>query len=130
MQENESSKIFIFFKKSEVIISIITIVLLVSLFIFRYYYVEYNAEPKIELNGESIIYLKANQKFEDPGVKATLNSEDISNKVIVNGSVDSSKVKNYTITYEVSNKKGNNTKKIKRKVVILDSIKPEIKLVC
>lgn len=117
-----------FFKRSEVIISIIAIVLLVALFIFRYFYVEYNTEPKIELKGEQIVYLKTNSEFNDPGVKAVINSKDVSDKVKVSGKVDTSVVKNYTIYYTITNSKGRNKKTIKRKIVILDSIKPVIKL--
>ncbi len=117
-----------FYKNSRIIISIITIILLLSLFPVRYLFVEYNAEPNIEILGEQVIYIESNEKYVDPGVKATLNSKDVSKKVKVSGKVDTSVVKNYIISYSITNNKGKKKKTVKRKVVILDKIKPVIKI--
>lgn len=110
-------------------IVLITIFLLASLFVLRYIVVEYNAVPNIKLLEDETVYLDAGKSYNEPGVKATLNTKDITKKVKIDGSVDSSVVKNYTLTYSVVNNKGRNKREVKRTVIIKDKTKPVIKLV-
>ncbi len=63
--------------------------------------------PKINLIGDNLVYLQLNQKYEENGVKAVDNCDgDISEKVIREGEVDSSKEGKYVITYKVSDSSG------------------------
>ena len=65
---------------------------------------------EIKLNGNSTITIKVNESFKDPGATATDNKDgDITSKVSVQGSVDTSKTGQYTITYSVTDAAGNST---------------------
>lgn len=79
--------------------------------------------PTIELKeGEEIIILK-DSTFIDPGYTATDNIDgDLTKKVKVTGKVDTSKEKEYIITYEVKDQAGNQA--IKKRKVIVSSKSP------
>ena len=84
-----------------------------------------NIPPTIELtNGD--IEINYNEEFIDPGYVVNDNYDnDLNDKVIVSGNVDTTKLGEYTIKYEISD--SNNNKTIKeRKVVVKDSEKPNI----
>lgn len=117
-----------FFKRSELIIALITILLLILIIIIRYFVLAYGSVPEIELIGDSEITLDLNEKYTDPGVKATLNNKDVTKKVEVEGKVDTSKVGNYYIVYSVKNDKNTKKRSVSRNIVILDNVKPAITL--
>lgn len=58
----------------------------------------------LELLGDEVIEINVGETFTDPGYIATEGEEDITSKVKVTGSVDTSKGGFYTLTYSVSNK--------------------------
>ena len=75
-------------------------------------------EPEITLNGEETITLKVGEKYTEQGAKATDRTDgDITNKVQITGSVNTSKAGTYTITYKVKNSLNLETSK-KRTVVV------------
>lgn len=114
--------------KTEIIISIITIFLLFLIFVVRYFVVTYNKVPQIELLGERTMNLKINEKFDDPGVKASIDDKDASKHVEVEGKVDTSKVGNYELIYTIKNDKNGKQRSVKRTIIILDNVKPVINL--
>lgn len=62
--------------------------------------------PKITLNGQSTLYLTLNSVYEEAGYSAFDNClGDITDKVVVNGDVDTTKTGTYNITYKVSDNK-------------------------
>lgn len=67
-------------------------------------------KPKIELTNPTYsIYI--NSIYSDPGYKITDNcSQDLNNKVKISGEVNTSQLGKYTISYEVTDESGNNTK--------------------
>ena len=66
--------------------------------------------PTITLNGNENMQIYTGDKYNDPGITATDNCDgDITNKVVTSGSVDSSKLGTYTITYSVIDNKNNKT---------------------
>ena len=66
--------------------------------------------PNIILNGEAQIYLKVGNAYSESGYQATDNRDgDITSKVTVSGSVDTSRCGNYTVTYAVTDSSGNTT---------------------
>ena len=78
--------------------------------------------PVITLNGNEETYISLGEKFNDPGVKAEDNCDgDLTKEVKKEGSVDTSKLGEYTITYKVSDKAGNEATKT-RKVVITNGV--------
>jgi hypothetical protein len=58
----------------------------------------------LELLGDEVVEINVGETFTDPGYIATEGEEDITSKVKVTGSVDTSKGGFYTLTYSVSNK--------------------------
>ena len=79
-------------------------------------------KPKITLNGNTEMYVNVGNGFEDPGVKAEDNCDgDITSNVKVEGSVDTSKVGEYQITYTIEDKAGNK-ETANRKVIVSNGI--------
>lgn len=67
-----------------------------------------NEKPMITLNGEKDITLYVNDVYKELGVIAIDNYDgDISNKVIITGNVDTSKVGEYNLVYSVVDSSGN-----------------------
>ncbi|MFN4234241.1 MAG: DUF5011 domain-containing protein [Bacteroidia bacterium] len=67
--------------------------------------------PEIILNGKINDTIELNTKYEEPGFVAKDKKDgDLTDKVIVNGSVNINKTGNYIIRYEVIDKSGNMAK--------------------
>lgn len=67
-----------------------------------------NEKPMIKLNGEKEITLYVNDVYKELGVTAIDNYDgDISNKVVITGNVDTSKVGEYNLVYSVVDSSGN-----------------------
>lgn len=76
--------------------------------------------PIITLNGERNKYIKLGTEYVDEGFSAIDNVEgDVSAKVEVSGSVDTSKIGLYSITYTVSDGSGNSAV-VKREVYVYE----------
>ncbi len=86
--------------------------------------------PVITLNGKGVMIINKGDEFKDPGARANDNVDgDITTKIVVKGVVDTSKVGTYTLTYEVSDKAGNNASKERKVIVkIIDNEAPDITL--
>lgn len=70
--------------------------------------------PVISLNGSSKITLKLGESYNDLGVKVVDNYDgDITNNVIVDGTVNTKEVGSYEIVYKVSDSSGNESKVIR-----------------
>ena len=64
--------------------------------------------PSISLSGGSTVYVALNSKYSEPGYSASDNCDgDLTGRVVVTGSVDTSKSGSYTIKYSVSDDAGN-----------------------
>jgi hypothetical protein len=108
---------------------IIIIVIIIFFCVYKFIYVEYAAVPKLTLNGNKITIIEVNKEYKEQGAKAISNNKDISNSIITTGSVDTSKVGEYKITYTVQNNKKKNKRTIERIVKVVDKIKPIISLI-
>ena len=76
-------------------------------------------KPKLTLKGESTVTIYQGDKYNEPGVLANDNCDgDISNKIVTSGSVDSSKLGTYTLTYSVLDSH-NNSADITRTVKVI-----------
>ena len=65
-----------------------------------------NMEVKIKLNDGYNIYLKVGDTFNDPGVTATLlDGTDVTSSIITSGTVNTSSIGTYVITYTFDNSK-------------------------
>ncbi|MDR0415084.1 MAG: DUF5012 domain-containing protein [Prevotellaceae bacterium] len=60
----------------------------------------------LELKGSSAVLLNTGEQYVDPGYTATENEEDVSDAVIVTGSVNEEQAGVYTLTYTVYNQDG------------------------
>ncbi len=82
--------------------------------------------PNILLNGGNLYLLSYNKEYEEPGFKAIDNTDgDVTELVTVNGDVDSSKLGEYKITYEVEDSKKNKSV-VERVVKVVDDELPII----
>ncbi|MCC7533319.1 MAG: DUF5011 domain-containing protein [Bacteroidia bacterium] len=83
--------------------------------------------PVITVLGNNPDTINKNQAYTDAGATAMDNKDgDITNKITVTGSVDSSTVGTYTLTYTVSDNWGN-TATATRTVIVMDTIAIGIK---
>ncbi len=82
-------------------------------------------KPKIELEGSKTVYADFEGTYKEPGYKAFDNCDgDITNQVEVKGSVDTSKIGRYQLTYSVKDR-GGNTEEVERTVIVSKRTDPE-----
>lgn len=68
--------------------------------------------PDLKLKGETDSYIKLGSSYKDPGFTATDNIDgDVTSQVKVSGKVDTGKTGTHTITYTVTDRAGNQTKR-------------------
>lgn len=77
--------------------------------------------PTIELEGDSYLVWEKGVAYEEPGYTSTMNGEDVTSQVTVNGSVDVTKSGIYTLTYNTIKNEDGFGASAKRTVVVLDS---------
>lgn len=78
---------------------------------------------EISLLGDNPLTLVAGSSYEEPGATAVNSSgKDVSENIIISGSIDSSTVGNYTITYEVTDSESNVITTLTRTVIITDAL--------
>ena len=87
-----------------------------------------NVAPEINLIGDSIIEIDVFSTFEDPGFTATDNY-DANPVVSVTGTVDTSLLGGYTLTYIATDASGNESTPKYETVVVKDNEAPVITLV-
>ena len=100
------------------ILLIIVLILLITAFIIA---------PKIILKGGKKIHITYQEQYNDPGYIAKTIGQDLTTKVRIEGKVNTDKLGVYQISYRV--KSNYITTVVKRKVVVIDDVKPIIKLV-
>lgn len=97
--------------------------------------------PELRLNGDAQITMAVGTEFVDPGYTATDDYDgDVTDKVVISGTVNNAKAGTYELTYTVSDTAGNTTSK-KRTIIfeelgnldislgsVLDSVTPQISL--
>ncbi|MEE1517918.1 MAG: polysaccharide deacetylase family protein, partial [Lachnospiraceae bacterium] len=76
--------------------------------------------PTISLKGDKNQYIKIGSTYSDPGFSALDTVDgDMTDKVQVSGSVDTSKVGSYTISYQVTDSSGNSNS-VSRQIYVFD----------
>lgn len=96
------------------------------LFFFFMLLINYFLFPRIELKGDSEVILNYREEYKEAGYKAIFLNDDITDNVKVEGEVNSKKLGEYKITYEV--KRGILKREIVRNVVVRDLEKPKLKV--
>ena len=85
-----------------------------------------NSEPTIILNGDSHITLNVGDTYTEQGATAKDDKDgDISSKISISGSVNTSKAGKYTITYTVKNSSGKTVTKTRTITVKENKKEPE-----
>lgn len=83
-----------------------------------------NKAPTIKLNGSRTITLKVGETYTELGAKATDDVDgDLTSKIEITGTVNTSKTGTYTITYTVKDSNDNVTK-VTRKIIVEETKKP------
>jgi len=72
-----------------------------------------------EMLGDETMVIPVGTSFNDPGVKATIKDQDVSNRIVITGMVDANAVGLYTLIYSVTNDDGFTTS-VKRTVIVED----------
>ena len=80
--------------------------------------------PRIDLEGSKVIEVEYQSKYKEPGFASSYFGENLSPMVKVKGKVDTSKIGEYPITYQVTYRGFSTTKT--RIVKVVDSSYPEI----
>lgn len=76
--------------------------------------------PTISLKGDKNQYIKIGSTYSDPGFSALDTVDgDMTDKVQVSGSVDTSKIGSYTISYKVTDSSGNSNS-VSRQIYVFD----------
>jgi|GEM_PF-111301 len=76
--------------------------------------------PVTTLNGDQSVEVMLDDPYIDPGATAVDNLDgDLSNKIVVEGMVDTSIVGTYTLTYKVSDSNGNAAVPVTRTVIVI-----------
>lgn len=84
-----------------------------------------NIDPNIELSGSDTTYVILNNEYNEPGYSANDEvSGDLTDQVNVSGDVNTNEVGEYTLTYTVKDKNGNESK-IERKVKVVEYVDPD-----
>ena len=83
----------------------------------RTVYVKDTKAPVITLNGESMVYVRQGSQYSERGASA-YDRVDGNVNVTINGSVDSSRIGTYTLTYTATDKSGNQAKFMRNVKVI------------
>lgn len=110
----------------KIIVSIVLILIIVGIGIGAHSVYDKITHKKLEitLNGDEYIELDLNSTYEEQGAKAILKDEDITDKIQIEGTVDTSKIGTYEIKYKVSDSSGN-VAEITRTVEVLEKVEPE-----
>ena len=111
-------------KKSKKIILIILILFILLIGGFCIYNIL--LIPRIKLKGKSVVVLNYKDKYVEKGYSASYLNKDITKSVKVKGKVNSEKLGTYEISYKV--KKGFFLKKVIRKVIVKDTVKPSLEV--
>lgn len=92
-----------------------------------YFYVNNNNPPVITLIGNPVVYIEAKTGTEYIEQKATVIDDvdgDISDKLVIKGTVDINTKGNYFIKYDAVDSHGNNAISVYRQVVVRDTTPP------
>lgn len=119
--------ITIFTKKTKKIPIIIVIGLMMLCLLAHVGYSYYREEPQLTLNGLSEVTLQANNPYVEEGANATYHKKDVSDKITIDGKVDTTVPGTYVITYKYIYNK-DKVKEINRIIYVEDKEVPKLEL--
>lgn len=109
-------------KKTIILVISLLFALLIGIATFIYFF----ERPIVGINGKVEETIEVGGVYADKGINAYTKFRNISDKVVIEGKVDTSKLGRYTITYKVPYL--GTFKEYKRYVTVIDEEAPEIKL--
>lgn len=92
------------------------------------YYITNNVKPTLKLNGNETITLRNNETYNEAGAKSTFLNQDVSDKIKITNNIKENTIGEYEVTYEIKLDHIKNTKKLTRKVIIVDEDSPIIEI--
>lgn len=92
------------------------------------YYITNNVKPTLKLNGNETITLRNNETYNETGAKSTFLNQDVSDKIKITNNIKENTIGEYEVTYEIKLDHIKNTKKLTRKVIIVDEDSPIIEI--
>ena len=99
--------------------------------VYRYINIIDSIPPVMSLNGKDSVYVQVGTSYTDAGVTPTDNYNtigDLNKNTTKVGSVNTSKIGIYPISFITSDESGNKSNTVKRVVIVFDSIKPVISM--
>ena len=112
-------------RKKKIIVSIFLILVILGVSMFVHSVTDKKVE--MSLNGDDYVEIELNSEYEEKGANAKIEDEDMSDKIVIDGQIDTSKIGEYEIKYSFM--EGNKNKgTIIRKVKVVEHISPEITL--
>ena len=81
------------------------------------------AKPVVTLQGKSIVSLLLNESYQDAGATASDNTDgNLDSEIVVTGSVDTSRLGTYILSFSVEDSAGNTSLIVTRQVNVLDAL--------
>lgn len=112
-------------RKKKIIVSIFLILVILGVSMFVHSVTDKKVE--MSLNGDDYVEIELNSEYEEKGANAKIEDEDMSDKIVIDGQIDTSKIGEYEIKYSFM--EGNKNKgTIIRKVKVVEHTSPEITL--
>ena len=112
--------------KKTIISFLIVILAFVLILLYETIYLDSVSKIKMTLNGESKVEIELNQTYQDLKASAQFRKKDITNDIKITSNLDTSKIGEYYILYQVKYK--NKTESLKRSITVVDKEAPIITL--
>ncbi|MBR4830161.1 MAG: DUF5011 domain-containing protein [Bacilli bacterium] len=114
--------------KLRTLIKVFIIVLLVLL-IFLFYFKKNIVDVNFKLNGSDTVVINVFDEYKEEGATAVIHGVDKTNEIVINSKkVNTKKLGTYKVTYKLKIGILNISKKLTRKVEVVDVLAPEINL--
>ncbi|MBO5349625.1 MAG: polysaccharide deacetylase family protein [Clostridia bacterium] len=110
-------------KKPIIIIGIVLLLIVIGVALILYF----TEIPVVNFNGKKVETISYGETYNDKGLKVYTKFKNISDKIIIENNIDTSKIGHYTITYKVPYL--NQYKMYTRNVNIVDTTAPSISLI-
>lgn len=110
--------------KSKIVIAVLSVIIIV---IAAVLISQFTGKPKFKMLGNETVEVEYGTEYKDEGVSVHAKFQNISNSVIVESDVDTSKLGTYHVNYKVPYYKGYDV--YTRTVIVKDTKAPEIQLV-
>ncbi len=109
-------------KNKMIVVALAIAALIIAIILLKGFF----GKPTFKLIGEQTVQIEYGTEYKDAGATAKAKFSDISDKIVVESNVDTSKLGTYTVTYKVPN--GSKTDTYTRTVIVKDTQAPVVTL--